>query len=217
MFFNFGLSSGIHHSLWTTVTSAGFSSEPIPVFLVGQPPLLGFSLYCGCGCLMPYMPLWGCIRPAILVDFPRSHSFPLFYVRNYHFGHFLGSFLAIYWSFKVAQVREGKPTSLVGLAPSPDLILIQRTNQQFSSMGVHFGANSSPWRAHVFSTRVSAWRLPFKADSRGNFTSHRFPLELNFIIAGFEEFTSTIIIDCVRNGTLGQGLRGSTPFISSCS
>ena len=80
------------------------------------------------------------------------------------------------------------------------------------SVGVHFGANSSPWRAHVFSTRVSAWRLPFKADSRGNFTSHRFPLELNFIIAGFEEFTSTIIIDCVRNGTLGQGLRGSTPL-----
>ena len=78
-------------------------------------------------------------------------------------------------------------------------------------MGVHFGS-SSPWRAHVFSTRVSAWRLPFKADSRGNFMSHRFSLELNFLIAGFEEFTSTIIIDCVRNGTLGQGLRGSTPL-----
>ena len=56
--------------------------------------------------------------------------------------------------------------------------------------------------------------MPFKVDSRGNFTSLRFPLELNFLITGFEEFTSTIIIDYVRNGILGQGLRGSAPFIS---
>ena len=69
----------------------------------------------------------------------------------------------------------------------------------------------------MFSARVIARRLSFKADSRGNFTSHRFPLELNFLMAGFEEFTSTIIIDYVRNGTLGQGLRDSTPFIWSCS
>ena len=129
---------------------------------------------------------------------------------------------------KTAVNREGKPTSFVGLAPSlvraelhphsavslssdtrRPFICIQRTSQQFSLMGVHFGS-SSPWRAHVFSTRVSAWRLPFKADSRGNFTSYRLPLELNFLIAGFEEFTSTIITDYVRNDTLGQGLRGST-------
>ena len=64
----------------------------------------GCGCGCGCGCLMPFMPLWGCLRPAILVGFPRSHSFQLlFYVRNHHFGHFLGSFLAIYWSCKVGQ------------------------------------------------------------------------------------------------------------------
>ena len=79
----------------------------------------GFGFGCGCGCLMPFMLLWGCLRPAILVGFPRSHSFPLFCVRNYLSGHFLGSFLAIYWSCKVAHEGEGNPTSFVGLAPSP--------------------------------------------------------------------------------------------------
>ena len=64
--------------------------------------LLVFHCACGCGCLMPFMPLWGCLRPAILVGFPRSHRFPLSYVRTYLFGHFLRSFLAIYWSCKVA-------------------------------------------------------------------------------------------------------------------
>ena len=38
---------------------------------------------------------------------------------NQLFGHFLGSFLEIYLSCKVAQGGEGKPTSFVGLAPSP--------------------------------------------------------------------------------------------------
>ena len=58
------------------------------------------------------------LKTAILVGFSHSHSFPLSYVRNYLFGHFLRSFLAIYWSCKVAQEGEGKPTSFVGLAPS---------------------------------------------------------------------------------------------------
>ena len=47
-FWAFGLSSEIcnlfiRHSVCTTVTSAGFSSGPRPVFPVGQPPLLRFS------------------------------------------------------------------------------------------------------------------------------------------------------------------------------
>ena len=46
--------------------------------------------------------------------------FRYFMSLNHLFGHFLGSFLAIYWSCKLAQVREGKPTSFVGLPPTPD-------------------------------------------------------------------------------------------------
>ena len=90
-------------------------------------------------------------------------SFPLFYVREPPVWTLLGSFLAVYWSCKLAQVGEGKPTSFVDLAPSPDraelhahsavslssgtrlpFICMQRTYQQFSSMGVHFGKSSSP-------------------------------------------------------------------------
>ena len=90
-------------------------------------------------------------------------SFPLFYVREPPVSTLFGAFLAIYWSCKLAQVGEGKPTSFVGLAPSPDraelhaysavslssgtllpFICIQRTYQQFSSMGGRFGKRSSP-------------------------------------------------------------------------
>ena len=46
--------------------------------------------------------------------------FPHFMSVNHVFGHFLGVLLAIYWPCKVAQVGEGKPTSSVGLVPSPD-------------------------------------------------------------------------------------------------
>ena len=87
---------------------------------------------CGCGCLMPFMPLWRCLRPAILVDFPRSHSFPLFYVRNYLFGHLLGSFLAIYWSCKVAQ--DGGPAHQ--LCRSSSLALSGHIASSFSHISV---------------------------------------------------------------------------------
>ena len=46
-------------------------------------------------------------------------GFRYFMSVNQLFGHFLGSFLEIYLSCKVAQGGKGRPTSFVGLAPSP--------------------------------------------------------------------------------------------------
>ena len=48
-----------------------------------------------------------------LLVFPPG--FPLFYVRESPVWTRFGTFLAIYWSCKLAQVGEGKPTSFVGL------------------------------------------------------------------------------------------------------
>ena len=46
--------------------------------------------------------------------------FRYFYVRESPVWTLFGAFLAIYWSCKLAQVGEGKPSSFVGLPPSPD-------------------------------------------------------------------------------------------------
>ena len=53
---------------------------------------------------------------------PSLTQFSVIHARNPHFGHVLGSFLAVYWSCKVVQVGQGKPTSFFGLAPSPDRV-----------------------------------------------------------------------------------------------
>ena len=74
----------------------------------------------GCGCLMPFMPLCmrGCLRPAILVGFPRPPSqFSLKLCPWITCLDTFGDLLAIYWSCKLAQVGRASPPVLSALLP----------------------------------------------------------------------------------------------------
>ena len=88
--------------------------------------LLVFHCACGCACLMPFMPLSG------LVGFPRSHSFPLFYVRNYLFGHFL--VLSCNLLVMQSSARRGEPAHQ--LCRSSSLAFSGRIASSFSRISV---------------------------------------------------------------------------------
>lgn len=115
---------------WCSCNKGSFMYFSSFIFLVVSLSCVPVLLCLECRCLMPFMPLCGCLRLAILMGFPRPPSQLLFIlfqarppIRSLNLPS-LRPLLSIQ-SLLSRNKRcnwEGKPTSFVGPIPSPQQV-----------------------------------------------------------------------------------------------